>query len=78
VPSNRSGPMRAKASHKAVVGAVAAARHGVSSILEPSPHMSLAEAQTVALGITERDRVSDRVTAYVADGALRIEPRDSA
>jgi hypothetical protein len=38
--------------------------------------VSLADAQTVALRIIERDRITDRVTAYVTNGVLRIEPRD--
>lgn len=68
--------LRARASHEAVVGAVAAARHGVSTTLEPSRRVSLADAQTVALRIIERDRITDRVTAYVTNGVLRIEPRE--
>ena len=71
-----SRSLRARASHKAVVGAVAAARHGVSTTLEPSGRVSLADAQTIALRIIERDRITDRVTAYVTNGVLQIEPRE--
>jgi hypothetical protein len=67
--------MNGGASHRNVVLALEAAKRGVSSTLHASPRMSLADAQALALRASERDRLSARVTSYVADGVLYIGPR---